>query len=117
MITIYHNQECSKSNGALCLLKETGKEFKTINYLTDIPAAEEIKDILQKLAMKPKDLIRTNEPVYMEKYEGKIFTDEDWIQIMIENPILIERPIVICGDKAIIARPPEKVLEFVNEPA
>ncbi len=113
MITIYHNNRCGKSRGAVCILEEQQQPFETIEYLKQAPSVEEIKTILKKLNIAPHDLIRTKEPVYIELYKGKNLSDAEWIQAMHEHPILIERPIVINGDKAIIARPPEKVLEIL----
>lgn len=113
MITIYHNNRCGKSRSALCILEEQGKEFKTVEYLKDVPTIEELKSILKKLKMKPYDIIRTKEAVYLEKYKGKSLTDEQWLQAMHKNPILIERPIVINGNKAVVARPSEKVNEIL----
>lgn len=112
LMLIYHNEECSKSNSALCLLKESGQQFNVIEYLNNPPSVEEIKDILRKLNMKPYDLVRKNEPVYIENFLGKILSDEEWVLAMHEHPILIERPIIVKGDKAVIARPPEKMLEL-----
>ena len=113
MITIYHNNRCGKSRSALCILEEQGKKIKTVEYLKDVPTVEELKSILKKLKMKPHDIIRTKEAVYLEKYKGKNLSDEQWLQAMHENPILIERPIVINGNKAVVARPPEKVNEIL----
>jgi arsenate reductase len=113
MIQIYHNNRCGKSRTALGLLQESGKPFKTIEYLKDIPGVDEIKSILKKLKVKPHDLVRTKEPVYLEKFKGKNLSDEEWIQILHEYPILIERPIVIHGNKAVIARPPDKIREVI----
>ncbi|MCB0507295.1 MAG: arsenate reductase (glutaredoxin) [Bacteroidetes bacterium] len=113
MLTIYHNNRCGKSRGAVCILEERNEQFETVEYLKDVPSIEELKSILKKLNIKPHDLIRTKEQVYIDKYKGKNLSDEEWIQAMHENPILIERPIVINGNKAIIARPPEKVLEIL----
>jgi arsenate reductase len=113
MITIYHNNRCSNSRCALGLLEESGKPFKTVEYLKDIPSIEEIKSLLKKLKIKPHDLIRTKEPVYIEKYQGKKLSDEEWIKAMHDDPILIQRPIVINGSKAVIARPPETLKEII----
>ena len=113
MITIYHNNRCGNSRGAYCILEESGKKFQTVEYLKDVPTVEELKAILKKLKMKPHDLIRTKEAVYQSTYKGKTLTDEQWIQVMHEHPILIERPIVINGNKAIVARPPEKINEIL----
>ena len=113
MITIYHNNRCGKSRSALCLLEASRQPFKMVDYLNDVPTKEELKSILKKLKLKPLDLIRTKEPVYLEIYKGKILSDAEWIEAMTTYPILIERPIVINGNKAVVARPPEKVLEVL----
>jgi len=113
MITIYHNNRCGKSRSALSILQEKNIKFELVEYLKDIPTIDELTTIIKKLKIKPHDLIRTKEPVYIEKYKGKTLTDAQWIQAMHENPILIERPIVINGNKAVVARPPEKVLEII----
>lgn len=113
MIIIYHNNRCGKSRSALCLLEESGQPFKTIEYLKDVPTAEELKAVLKKLKLKPHDLIRTKEPFYLQNYKGKELTDDEWILAMTEHPILMERPIVINGTKAVVARPPEKALEII----
>ncbi|HUM53226.1 MAG TPA: arsenate reductase (glutaredoxin) [Chitinophagales bacterium] len=113
MITIYHNNRCGKSRTALCILEEQGKPFKTVEYLKDVPSVEELKSIIKKLKIKPHNLVRTKEAVYIENYKGKTLSDDEWIQAMHEHPILIERPIVINGNKAVVARPPEKVNEVL----
>lgn len=113
MIQIYHNNRCSKSRSAVCVLEESGKPFEIINYLQQAPTIDDLKSILKKLNIKPHDLIRTGEDIYKENYKGKNLSDDEWMAAMIENPILIERPIVINGDKAVIGRPAEKVLDIL----
>lgn len=113
MITIYHNNRCSTSRCALEILEEKGKKFNTVEYLKDVPTVDELKGLIKKLKIKPFDLIRTKEPLFIEKYKGKNLSDEEWIKVMHENPILIQRPIIINGNKAVIGRPPEKVLEIL----
>ena len=113
MIRIYHNKMCSKSRQTLELLQNSGQEVQVIEYLKEPPTAEELKEILTKLNMKPEDLLRKGEKLYKENYKGKSFTDEEWIKIMVEHPVLIERPVVIKGNKAALGRPPEKVLEIL----
>lgn len=114
MIQIYHNNRCSKSRCALAVLEESGQEFEVVSYLQDTPTAKELAAIIKKLGIKAHELIRKTETVYIERYKGKDLSDEEWIQAMVENPILIERPIVISGDKAVIARPTEKIQEILT---
>ncbi len=107
MITIYHNQNCSKSCSALTALQAQGKAYQVVEYLNDVPSVEELKAIVEKLQCAPHDLIRTNEQVYLEKFKGKDLSDEEWIVAMHENPILIQRPIVVDGDQAKVVRTSE----------
>ncbi|MCP2044230.1 arsenate reductase (glutaredoxin) [Pontibacter sp. HSC-36F09] len=113
MVTIYHNNKCSKSRQTLELLREKGVELQVVEYLKDTPSAEQLKAVLHKLGLQPEQVLRKGEQVYRENFAAKSFTDEEWLQIMADNPILIERPIVVKGDKAAIGRPPEKVLEIL----
>ncbi len=115
MIRIYHKANCSTSLETLRLLKQNTKEhIEVIEYLTATPTAKELKEILKMLGMKALEFLRKKEPLYKEKYEGKNLTEAQWIKVMTENPILIERPVIIKDGKAIIARPPEKVLELIK---
>ena len=113
MVTIYHNNRCSKSRQTLDLLREKGEEIQVVEYLKDTPSVEELKTVLQKLGLKPEQLLRKGEQVYKENFADKQYTDAEWLQIMAKNPILIERPIVVKGDKAAIGRPPESVLNIL----
>ncbi|PKV75100.1 arsenate reductase (glutaredoxin) [Pontibacter ramchanderi] len=113
MVTIYHNNRCSKSRQTLELLRDKGEELQVVEYLKDTPTTEELKTVLHKLGLKPEELLRKGEQVYKEQFAGKSYTDDEWLRIMTENPVLIERPIVVKGDKAAIGRPPEKVLEIL----
>ncbi|GGG16048.1 arsenate reductase (glutaredoxin) [Pontibacter amylolyticus] len=113
MVTIYHNNRCSKSRQTLDLLREKGEELQVVEYLKNTPSAEELKAVLQKLGLQPEQVLRKGEQVYKENFAGKSYTDEEWLQIMAEHPILIERPIVVKGDRATIGRPPEKVLDIL----
>jgi len=110
---ILHNPRCSKSRKALEILKEKNVNPEIVLYLNETPTIDDLKMILQKLNIKPEELLRKNESIYKEQFKGLTFNDDEWIKVMIENPKLIERPIVINGNKAIIARPPEKVLELL----
>ncbi len=109
MIKIYHNQRCSKSRCTLDILKENAVEIEVIDYQLNPPSTEELKEILGMLEMKPLDLIRKGEDVFKQNFKGKELTDDQWIETMIEYPKLIERPIVVNGEKAVIGRPPENV--------
>ncbi len=114
-VIIYHNPRCSKSRATLALLRERGVEPKIIEYLKTPPTKEELEEILAKLGMtEPRQLMRTKEKIYKELgLDDPELGREQLIQAMVEHPILIERPIVIAGDKAAIGRPPEKVLEIL----
>lgn len=114
MITIYHNNRCTKSRCALAELEKSGKAFKVVYYLETPPNKSELEGIIQKLGIKPLELIRKGEKVFTENYKGKILTDKEWIDAMVAHPILIERPIIISGDKAVIARPTEKIKEILG---
>ncbi|MBA4210744.1 MAG: arsenate reductase (glutaredoxin) [Parvibaculum sp.] len=112
--TIYHNPRCSKSRQTLALLEERGLDPLIVDYLKAPPSAAELQAILKKLKMKPRDLMRKGEAVYKDlRLDNEKLTDEKLIRAMEENPILIERPIVVAGSKARIGRPPESVLEIL----
>jgi arsenate reductase len=113
-VQILHNPRCGKSREALKLLQAEGCDIEIIEYLKKIPTKKEFKDILSKLGLKALEIVRQKEGLFIKKFKGKKFTNEEWIQILIENPILIERPIVIDGYKAIIARPPDLASDLIN---
>jgi arsenate reductase len=113
MIQIYHNSRCGKSRECLAFLEKSGQEYEIIKYLEDVPTFDELKEIIKKLEIKPIELVRRKEKIWMENFKDKPMTDDEIIHTMILNPILIERPIVINGDKAIIARPLEKVVAIL----
>ena len=114
MIKIYHNNMCSKSRAALKLLKDNNEEIEIQEYLKEVPSKAELKEILKMLQMKPLELIRKNETIFKENYKDQNLTDEEWIDIMLENPVLIERPIVVKYGKAAIGRPIEKIIELLK---
>lgn len=112
-IKIYHNPRCSKSRDSFNLLTEKGLDFETRAYLKTPPSQEELEDLLQKLDYKAAQLIRKTEPAYKEHFKGKTLSESEWIQAMLEYPKLIERPIIIVGDKAVVARPIEKLMDLL----
>lgn len=113
-VTIYHNPHCSKSRQTLNLLYENDIKPQIIEYLKNPPTTTELKEILTKLGSEPKDLIRVKEPIYKELNLGcEDKTNNELLTEMVNNPILIERPIVISGHKAILGRPPESVLSIL----
>jgi len=113
MIQIYHNSRCGKSRECLAFLEKSGQEYEIIKYLEDVPTFDELKEIIKKLGIKPIELVRRKEKIWMENFKDKPLSDDEIINAMISNPILIERPIVINGDKAIIARPLEKITAII----
>jgi arsenate reductase len=107
---IYHNPRCSKSRQSLALLQEAGLDPEVIEYLKDPPTAAELSEILDSLQMEPTDLMRTGEAVYQELgLREKQLNRQEAIETMIQHPVLIERPIVVKGNQAVIGRPPESV--------
>ena len=115
MLQIFHNNRCGKSRNCLSMLESYGKEFEIISYLTTPPTAAELQGVIEKLDIKPIDLVRQKEKTWIDNFKGKNFTDEELIKIMITNPILIERPILISEEKAIIARDEEKIINFLKK--
>ena len=112
-LVIYHNGECSKCKETTELLQDKGYEIEYRFYLFEPPSKEELLDVLNKLGMQPSQLVRVSEPLFVEKYDGKGLTEDEWLQAILEHPVLMQRPIVVNGDKAIIARPPETVLDIL----
>ena len=113
MLTIYHNPRCRKSRETLDIINEQGTEVKVIEYLSHVPTKDELASLLKKLNLSAVDIIRKGEPVYKELYKGKELTEDEWIEAMISHPKLIERPIVVKGDEAILGRPPQNVIKLL----
>lgn len=113
MIKIYHNNRCRKSREGLEILENSGKEFQIIKYLEDTPSKVELKELIELLGTKPIDLIRKNEAIWKSDFKDKSLNDDEIVDAMIKNPKLIERPIVINGNKAIIGRPPSLILDII----
>lgn len=110
---IYHNPRCSKSRDSFNLLTEKGVEFETVEYLKTPLTKDELQALLGKLGIPAKDLIRKGEKDFKEYFKGKELSEEQWVDAMIQYPKLIERPIVVKGDKAVIGRPIEKVIDLL----
>jgi len=109
MLEIYHNPRCQKSRQTLQIIEESGEMITIIEYLKETPSEAQLRGILKKLGMKAEAIVRKSEVIYKEQFKGKTLTEEEWVAAMIEYPKLIERPIVVKGDKAILGRPPGNV--------
>jgi arsenate reductase len=113
-VTIYHNPRCSKSRATLALIEARGIKPKIVDYLKTPPSAAELQAILRKLGLTPRDILRTGETIYAELgLKTRDLDDDALIALMVKNPILIERPIVVAGNKAAVGRPPENVLAIL----
>jgi arsenate reductase len=112
--TIYHNPRCSKSRATVALVQAQGVEPKIVEYLRESPTAQQIKALLTKLGMSAAELVRKNEDVYKQKFSDRTPTEAQLIAAMVEHPVLIERPIVVVGERAALGRPPENVLQLLK---
>ena len=112
-VTIWHNPRCSKSRQALSMLEENGVSAEVVKYLETSPTADEIKALLAKLGIEPRELMRTKEALYKELGLKEVTDNERLIEAMAQHPKLIERPVVVVGDKAVIGRPPERVIDLI----
>lgn len=112
MLKIYHNPRCTKSRETLKLIEAKGIKVDVIEYLKDNPTKEELKSLLTKLGVSPEKIVRKGEQIFKDNFKGNTYSDAEWIDILVENPKLIERPIVFNENKAIIGRPPENVEVF-----
>ena len=115
MITIYHNPKCRKSREGLQYLQDKKLEYTIIEYLRNPLTREQLKDLLIKLNMRPEEIVRTQEDEFKEKLKGKSFNDEEWITILLENPKLIQRPIVVKNHKAVLGQPVEEIDRLLGE--
>jgi len=113
MLKLYHNPRCSKSREAKQLLDEKGLKFETIEYIKNPISMAEIQEIIQKLSIEPIELVRQKEAIWKEKYKGKDLSDEEILEAMIEHPRLMERPIVVHKEKAIVGRPASLILDVL----
>ena len=113
MITIYHNPRCTKSREGLCELEILNQPFQLRKYLDEPFTKDELEEVIKKLNIKPIELVRTKESIWVENYKNKTLTDAEIINAMLAHPKLIERQIVVKGDKAIIARPKENIKDLL----
>ena len=111
---ILHNNRCSKSRCALEILENKGVDFEIVKYLENPLSASEIKDLLKKLDMPSEAILRKGEADYKANFKGKTKSENDWIDAMVKFPKLIERPIIIKGDKAVVGRPPENIEQLLG---
>ena len=111
---IYYNPRCGTCRRAEEILLKKKYKLSIVEYLKKPPSVEDLAALLDKLKLEPKHLVRKKEPFYKEKLESKEFSRAEWLQILHEHPILIERPIVVLGNRAVVARPPEVLEEFLS---
>jgi arsenate reductase len=111
---IYYNPRCSKCRESLKLIESKGKTAEIVDYLNNPPSVETLKNIVKILGIPASELVRKSETIYSEKYKGKNLSENEWLEAMSQHPQLIERPIVIDGKRAVIGRPPEKVLTLLD---
>lgn len=114
-LVIYHNPRCSKSRSALALLEERGCSPTVIEYLKTPPTPAQLATLLRQLGMAPGALVRKGEEIYKTHFQGRALSDDQWIAALAEHPILIERPIVVRGNRAVVGRPPEQVLTLLDD--
>lgn len=112
---IYHNPRCRKSRETLQLIRDSGQEPEVVEYLKHPPSEDELREVLDKLGLKPSQVARKGERLYKEEIQGRDLSEDEMITALVDHPILIERPIVVSGDKAVIGRPPEKVQELLDK--
>ena len=115
MLKVYFKPDCATCRTALDIIHSNADETpELVEYLRETPSPEELREIIRMLGIEPEMLVRKKEPLYQEHYLGKQVSGEEWITILSENPVLIERPIIVSGDKAIIGRPLDKIAEFLK---
>ncbi len=110
---IYHNPRCRKSRETLEIIRGKGVEPEIVEYLKEPLTVKQLRDIITKLNIPASDLLRKGETIFKEDYKGKDLSEEEWLLAMAENPVLMERPVVVKGNKAILGRPPENVNEIL----
>jgi len=113
MYTIYHNPRCKKSRAGLKYLQDKGIEPEIVEYLKEPLSEGELKKLLKMLGKKPEEMIRTQEEVYRKHYKGKDLSDDEWVKVMVENPKLIHRPMVVKEGKAVLGDPAENIEKII----
>ena len=113
MIEIYHNPRCGKSREGLKILEDSGKDFILHKYLDKPLTFEKLQKVIRLLKIQPIELIRQNEPIWKENFKHKSLSDKRLVELMIEHPKLMERPIVISNNKAVVGRPPSKIIDII----
>jgi arsenate reductase len=111
---IYHNPRCSKSRETLSLIEQRTKKIEIVEYLKDNLSVIELEEIIKKLGINAIDLVRKKEDIWIENYKGKDLTEKEMVEAMVKHPKIMERPIVVNGEKSIIGRPPENVLTILD---
>ena len=114
-VVIYHNARCSKSRSVCEIVAGRNVDAQIVEYLKTPPSKEELRGLLKKLGVKPSEIVRRGEEAFKEHYAGKALDEEQWLDALVAHPILIERPIVVRGDRAVLGRPPEKVLALLED--
>lgn len=114
MITIYHNARCKKSREGLEVLKDSGVDYEIREYLKEPVTEEELSALLEKLGKAPIELVRTDEKLWKQEFRDKDLSDEELIRVMTENPKLIQRPIVVKDNEAVVGRPAENIEKLLN---
>lgn len=112
-VRVYHNARCSKSRGACQLLEEQGVPLEVVEYLKHPPSRDELAALLRKLGLPAEAIVRKGEEIYKSEYKGRSLCEDEWLDALVAHPILIERPIAVRGERAVVGRPPEKVLELL----
>ena len=114
MITILHNPRCRKSRETLKLIEESGEDYEIVEYLKNPPTKDRLRELITKVNLPFDYFIRRNEALFKEKFKGKDLSEEEWLDVLVDNPKLLERPIVEKGDEAVIGRPPENVRQLFS---
>lgn len=114
ILRVYHNARCSKSRAACALLQERGFALEVVEYLKTPPSRAELAGLLRKLGVTAESLVRKGEDIYKSDYQGRELDEAAWLDALVAHPILIERPIVVRGERAVVARPPERVLGLLD---